>query len=259
MNPDIFTFGEIRLQPYPTMMVFAFFFCLTVGYIDGVRRGYKEQGFDDWDVVPAILSLFTGAIGARLVYVLLNWDNFMHQPELIFLFRFAGLSFFGAILGAFTSTYLWCRWRKRNFFQMVDLFTFYWGMGYGIVRIGCFLAGCCYGKVTDLPWGVVMQRVDDLPRHPVQLYAVLGVIIGYFVITRLRSISPFHGFTSLSILSYYGVLRFTTEFFRDEVAYWMGLTQAQVASAGLFVVSTATIIIIYYIISFNKSKGFAEK
>lgn len=235
------------------MMVLAFIIGWTVGFFDA-----GKQGFNPWRAVEAgIISNIAGVIGARILYIILEWENFMIYPEYIFLFRFAGLSFLGGLLGAFIGALLWCRWRKENFLKLTDLFAVYWALGYGIVRIGCFFGGCCYGKVTDLPWAVTMVRVDDLPRHPVQLYAALLAFTGMLVLLLLRRVRPFYGFITFSSFALYGMLRFTTEFFREGEAFWMGLTDAQLASIALFAVSTATIITMYYTTSFKKSKGFA--
>ena len=252
MNPEIFTFGAIRLPVYPTFMVIAFIIGWTIGYFDA-----EKQGLNPIRALEAgIVSNFAGVVGARILYVILQWDNFMAYPEYIFLFRLTGLSFMGGLIGAFIGTFLWSRWRRESFFKFTDLFAVYWALGYGIVRIGCFFGGCCFGKVTDLPWAVTMVRVDDLPRHPVQLYATLLAFTGVLILLMLRRIRPFDGFITLSAFATYGILRFTTEFFREGELFWMGLTDAQLASAALFAVSTAAIIITYYTISSKKLKGF---
>ncbi len=252
MNPSIFTFGDFSLPAYPTMMVIAFIVGWTVGFFDS-----GKQGFRPWRALEAgIISNFCGVIGARIVYIFLNWDNFMNYPELILLFRFAGLSFFGGILGAFIGIIIWCRWRRESFFKLTDLFAVYWALGYGIVRIGCFFGGCCYGKISDLPWAVSMVRVDALPRHPVQLYASIGAFIGMVILIMLRRVRPFYGFITFSSFALYGILRFNTEFFREGKVFWMGFTNAQLASVALFTVSVVTLLIMHRLNSFKKAKGF---
>lgn len=255
MYPDIFTFGDIRFSAFATMIIIALIFCLVYGYIFAERMGFRKLGFDEWELIPTILMLFTGAAGARLAYALQNWDFFMHYPEILFMPRLAGVTSYGAIAAGIITIYLWCLWRKKNFLILLDLGAFLAGIGYGIIRIGCFLTGCCYGKVTDLPWGVVFQTVDDLPRHPVQLYASLGVLICYFIMKRLYRVKPFHGFMVLTIIGSYGILRFITEFFRAEPVFWMGLTKAQVASIGLMVFAALVIYVGYSIVQGKKRKG----
>lgn len=255
MNPEIFTFGEVWFSPFAVMIVFAYIFVFIAAYIDAERSGLRQLGFDGWDMVPAVLILITGTIGARLLYAFLNWEFFMHHPEFFFFPRFTAVSSMGAIAAGILTVYLWCHFRKRNFFIMIDMFAFYTGIAYGIIRIGCFLTGCCYGEVTDLPWGVVMQPVDDLPRHPVQLYASLGVLIGFFIMRKVRQNSPYPGFLMLSIVGYYGILRFTTEFFRAEPIYWMGLSQAQLVAIGMMIFAAVTIYWSYTSYLFKKRKG----
>ena len=252
MNPDIFTFGDIRLPVYPAFMVIAFITGWTIGYFDA-----KKQGLNPVRALEAgIISNLAGIIGARILYIILEWDNFMANPEYIFLFRLTGLSFIGGLLGAFIGVFIWSHLRRERLYSFTDLFAVYWALGYGIVRIGCFFGGCCYGKVTDLPWGVVMARVDDLPRHPVQLYATLLAFTGALILLYLRRIRLFEGFITLSAFALYGILRFTTEFFREGEPYWINLSQAQIASLALFLLSTSLIIIISGNESSKKSKGF---
>jgi len=255
LYPDIFTFGDIKLSAFPTMIIIALIFCLIYGYIFAERMGLRKLGFDERELIPGILMLFTGAAGARLAYALQNWDFFMRNPEVLFMPRLAGVTSYGAIAAGIITIYLWCLWRRINFLILIDLGAFLAGIGYGIIRLGCFLVGCCYGKVTELPWGVVFQTVDDLPRHPVQLYASLGVLICYFIMIRLYRVKPFHGFMALTIIGSYGVLRFITEFFRAEPVFWMGLTQAQVASIGLMVFAALFIYVGYSIVQGKKRKG----
>jgi len=255
LYPDIFTFNDMWFSPFAVMVVFAFIFCLIVGYFDVERSGFRQLGFDEWDMIPPILLIFTGAVGARLLHAFLNWELYMQFPEIFFFPRFANVSSFGAIAAGFLTVYLWCLWRKRNFLIMLDMFAFYSGIGYGIIRIGCFLTGCCYGKVTDLPWGVVMQAVDNQPRHPVQLYASLGVLIFFFIMRWVRRKSPYPGFLMLSILGSYGILRFTTEFFRAEPEFWLGLSKAQFVAIGLMIFAAVNIYWSYSLFLFKKRKG----
>ncbi len=107
-----------------------------------------------------------------------------------------------------------------------------------IGRIGCFIAGCCYGTPTSLPWGVVFPNVDNQPRHPTQIYeflfhATMAVVLYFF---WRKQILP-RQLSKLYILCYI-VFRFLTEFIRPEARLWYGLTGYQWACfvlAGLFI------------------------
>lgn len=255
MNPDIFVFGAIRFPPYPTMMIVS----LAIGIPIAVRMLVKDEGFTPWRALE--ISFFVPAVslvGARLLYIVLHPQ--FASPEFIFMPRIAGMTFYGSTIGAILAVFVWCRWRQKTRFMIVaDVGAPIYFMGYSLVRIGCFFGGCCYGKVSDLPWAVVMVTAGDVPRHPVQLYASALAMIGFFLLLWFRRVQPFVGFTTLSFFLYYGLLRFTTEFFRehDAAIYWAGLTMAQVYSLLLAIFSVILIIIFYRREKTTKGRGFS--
>jgi len=255
LNPDIFVFGGIRLPPYPTMMIVS----LAIGIPIAVRMLVKDEGFTLWRAIE--ISLFVPAVslvGARLLYIVLH-PQYM-SPEFIFLPRIAGMTFYGSTIGAVLAIFAWCRWRQKTSFMIVaDVGAPIYFMGYSLVRIGCFFGGCCYGKVSDVPWAVVMVTAGNVLRHPVQLYASALAAIGFFLLLWLRRVQPFVGLTTLSFFLYYGLLRFTTEFFRehDAAIYWAGLTMAQVYSLLIALCAVILIIIFYRREKVSEGRGFS--
>jgi len=239
LYPELFTIGNLTVYSYGLM--------IALGVLISALALYREAPGEDLNpdhVLEAVIAaVFFGLIGARLLYVFLNWDYFSANPVEILFAQFAGLSFYGGLfLGVFI-LYLWSSWRKIGFLKLADLMAPYLPLGYAFARVGCFLNGCCYGRVTDLPWAVPAGMADDLLRHPVQLYAALGAVIIFIILKYLRPKRPFVGFVLLSMFALYGVLRFTTEFFRQEEAAWFGLTAAQNFSLALVLLSVAAIFV----------------
>ncbi|MFY9115008.1 MAG: prolipoprotein diacylglyceryl transferase [Dethiobacteria bacterium] len=256
MNPDIFVFGGIRFAPYPTMMTIA----LIIGITGAVRDLIKLEGFTLRRAVEVSLIVpALGLVGARLLYIIQNWEIVYLAPELVFLPRFAGMAYYGSLIAGALTNIVWCRWRKINSMIVADIMVPYFLLGYSLVRIGCFFSGCCYGKVSDVPWAVVMTTAGDLPRHPVQLYASALAFLGFILLLRLYRVRPFVGFVTLSMFAYYGLLRFTTEFFREKDAYilWAWLTEAQVFSLLLVLFSSLLIVIFYKREKTAKGRGFS--
>lgn len=254
MNPDIFVFGGIRLVPYETMMIVS----LAIGIPIAVNTLVKQEGFTFREAIGVSFFIPAGGlIGARLLYIILH-PEFM-APEYIFTLRIAGMTFYGSLIGVAVANYIWCRWRRKSFLAVADVGIPIYLMGYSLVRIGCFFNGCCYGKVSDVPWAVVMVTAGDAPRHPVQLYASALAMIGFFLMLWLRRVRPFVGFVTFSMFLYYGLLRFTTEFFRefDAPTYWLGLTMAQVYSILLVIFAVCMIIIFYRREKTTKGRGFS--
>ncbi|MFO7952764.1 MAG: prolipoprotein diacylglyceryl transferase [Bacillota bacterium] len=235
----LFEVGNLTIHTYGVMIALGVIVCSFALY----RQAPRENINPDYLLEAVIISVFAGMIGARLLYVALNWDYFSANPGEIIFTQFAGLSFFGGLFLAVLVLYFWSKWRKMGFLKMADLLAPYLGLGYAFGRIGCFLNGCCYGLESDLPWALPVSMHDDLLRHPVQLYAALGALLIFVILKLLRPKRPFIGFMLLALFAFYGVLRFVVEFFRYEPEYWLGLSQAQVFSLVLTLFSVLLILV----------------
>jgi phosphatidylglycerol:prolipoprotein diacylglycerol transferase len=117
-------------------------------------------------------------------------------------------------------------------------------VGLAIGRIGCFLNGCCYGKVTDLPWGVEFPEAypPGTQRHPTQIYeSLLDLAVFYILHKVIEKRKKFHGETFCYFIGLYSLVRFIVEFFREtfsSISPVMGMTVAQLTSIGLIVIIT---------------------
>ncbi len=242
MRPTLFTIGTMPFHGYPTMLVLALAVGVTAAALQARREGFTPRLVLECCFVVAL----TGLVGARLLYIFLNWGFYSVHPERIYLLRLTGLSFYGAFAGGALAAYVWSSLRKQNFLKMADLLSPYLILGYAITRIGCLLSGCCYGKVSGVCWAVVIPRVDNLYRHPVQLYASYGALLIFVFLKAMHSRKPFDGFNLAALGSLYGLLRFTTEFFREADSHplWLGLSAAQLFSLALGLLSTA--LLLYY-------------
>jgi phosphatidylglycerol:prolipoprotein diacylglycerol transferase len=186
----------------------------------------------------AVSALLVSLVGARLLYVLLNIQQFVTHPVAILQLWLGGLSIHGAMVAGLLYTWWFCRRRGLRFLAFGDLLARGFALGYAIGRIGCFLNGCCYGHACDLPWAVSFHADGDrwatTPlSHPTQLYATV-MNLAWFGLLHWRSRCPHReGELFLLYLVLYSVYRFIDEQFRKgataEVLAW-GLTQAQVAS-----------------------------
>jgi len=246
LNPDFFTFGDVTFSAWRVALILAVVVCFAIGTWE--TRSQWPRGMGLWHVWRVALFFTAGGlIGARVLYVLLNWDAFLEFPYLLILPQLGAMSFHGGMAGAILFLYIWCRLNEINILYAIDLIAPYWALGYAIVRaFGCFMIGCCYGKVTDVSWAVTMVRVDDLPRHPVQLYAAGGAVIGMLIILYIREFSRFQGVATFSTIGLYGILRFVVEFFREEPVFWRGLTLAQIPSILMVVAAGLIIVWLYY-------------
>lgn len=241
MHPILFQIGGLSIYSYGAMISLG----ILVAAIALFREAPRERLNPDHVLEAIIVAAAAGLIGSRILYVALNREYFSGQWLTIFFARIEGLSFYGAFFGGAIALVIWSRWRKVKFLKLADLFAPYLALGYAFGRIGCFLNGCCFGKASELPWALALPAVDGLTRHPVQLYAAFGALLIFVILKLLRPIRPFTGFNLIALSALYGMLRFTTEFFRVEPAVWFGLTAAQLFSLGLAVSALVMLILVF--------------
>jgi len=186
-----------------------------------------------------LIFLYTvfGIVGARLFYVsFYEWNYYSLHPLQIIWQQggLAGLVWYGDFAGGLLAAGIYT-WRQQlSFWRLADLFAPYLALAYTIVRIGCFLNGCCYGEACTLPWAVSFSVVDDLTRHPTQLYSSFLNIIIFMVLLYLYPRRKWNGQVFVSYLVIYSVYRFVVEFFRENLLLGPFLTIAQWISLGVF-------------------------
>lgn len=247
MFPELLRTENLTIYSYGALISLGIIVVAVLVY----RQAIKEE-FDPAFALEALLvSIIAGFISSRALFIALNWEYYSNQPLLSVITDFDGLTYYGGFFGGWLSGFFWSRWRKVNYLYIADFFAPYLMLGSAFGRIGCFLGGCCYGKVSDVPWALPASAADSLIRHPVQLYDALGLVIIYFILTLLRPRKPFAGFVLISLFALYGMLRFITEFFRFEDSVWLGLTLAQLFSLGLIAFSLLLIAVILRIYAPN--------
>ncbi|MFY9113792.1 MAG: prolipoprotein diacylglyceryl transferase [Dethiobacteria bacterium] len=222
----------------PYFTIYAYGLMISLGILVSsllVLREAPKQGYHPDHILEAIIIIgISGLLGSRALFVILNWSYYQDDPIRILHFRSGGLSFYGAVILAIISLVLWSRWRKVHFLKLTDFLAPYLLLGYAFGRVGCYLNGCCYGKATAFFEGFPLT--ENLLRHPVQLYASAGALILFFAVLFLRRYKYFDGYNFTLVLLAYGLLRFITGFYREDVIIWVGLSFAQIFSAGLAIV-----------------------
>lgn len=264
IKPEIFPgvplLGLIRW--YGLMYIFAFGAAFLVlkrllkeGAFDGPGcTGIEENRTTEDDVVSFIsMGIVFLLIGAR-VFSTLIYDTsglYWKKPWLIFwpfdleTKRFtglAGMSYHGGFIGGLIGMIVWCRIHKKPLWRWIDAMCIAIPLGYTFGRLGNFLNGELYGRITTVPWGVVFpraerfssslpwvkefaagigmsldgQRLANLPRHPSQLYESFfeGIFL-FAVLWNLRRVKKFDGFIGGSYTIGYGIVRFVIEYFRE--------------------------------------------
>ena len=213
MRSILFHFFGLPVYSYGTAIALAFSFAAWHIRKLAVKEGIKGEGVID----AAIVAMLTGVIGARLFFVFQpeEWSaHYSRDPLQIVKIWEGGLTFYGGILACFVTVPFVFRHHKMPFWPVADCFAPSLAVGQVIVRFGCFMNGCCYGKPAS--WGIVMPEVDALARQPSQLYeSATGILIFAFVLW-LHPRRRFNGQAILSYLLLYAFSRFFIEFTRGD-------------------------------------------
>jgi len=219
MWPILFDWGPVTLHTYGALVALGFFFGAMVTASLAGRRGIPRETVLDLVWVAAV----SGLAGARAFYVLLQWDYFAHQPLEILKIWQGGLVWYGGVLAAVPALLFWLKKKNLPAPLMADLLAPGVALGHAVGRLGCFAAGCCFGRVCDLPWAVVFTHPDSLaprglPLHPSQLYeAVLnGLVFTLLLFLARRPSWPGRGRLAALYVLFYGVIRLLVEHGRGD-------------------------------------------
>jgi phosphatidylglycerol:prolipoprotein diacylglycerol transferase len=240
INPILVELGPIRVTWYGLMYVFGFFASyLLVRY----QMKRKDFGVSKLDVENLYFYLILGLIiGARLGYVLFyDLKMYLADPLEVFAIWHGGMSFHGGLIGVLLVGILFSWKNKKSFLKIADLFIVTAPIGLGLGRVGNFINGELYGRVTQVPWAMIFPTDKDLlPRHPSQLYesalegGVLFLILWFLKDKKL----PTGGLLAI-FLSLYGLFRFFVELFREpdpQLGFILGpFTMGQTLSAFMII------------------------
>jgi len=230
MYTVLFHIGSVPVYSYGFMIALGIIAALLLG----IKCG-KFRGFTSLQVINLINTAFlSGVIGARLLYVLFNLRAYCDSPLNIFHVWSGGLSWHGGVLAGLAGITLYARKEKLSLWDTWDFAVLTGILGLTFGRVGCFLHGCCYGKITDLPWAVVFPAHGPCGRHPTQIYEGILDLIIFLILLRLWKKNNFRGEVLCYFLGLYSAARFFVEFFRDNTAgftpFLLGLNIAQIIS-----------------------------
>ena len=216
IDPVAISIGSLKIHWYGLMYL--------VGFIGGwwlgtYRARRPNSGWQPVEVGDVLFYIALGVIlGGRLGYVLFyNFGYYFKHPLEVFFVWTGGMSFHGGLIGVIVAIWLYARRTQRGFFAVTDFAAPLTPLGFAAGRIGNFINQELWGRVTDVPWGMVFARTGGpSPRHPSQLYecALEGVVL--FAVLWLYSLRPRPtGAVSGLFMIVYGTGRTIVEFFRE--------------------------------------------
>lgn len=226
MRPILFSIGNFHLFSFGLMVAIGLMLSVFLMERRAARFGFPAQ---DMVLDFIFVAVAFGFLGARVDYVFQNADYYSKHLLEIFAFWEGGLIFYGGVVGAFFALICFCRVKKVSFVKTLDFLLPFVALCHAFGRVGCFLNGCCGGKVCSLPWAVRFPETAAAV-HPTQLYEVffdllLFAVLSYFYTrNQKRAVPESPGETALFYFSGYGMIRFVMEFFRSGNPYWGPLT-----------------------------------
>ena len=251
MDPILFEIGGFPVYTYGVLLAAAYLLGLQFALVRARARALDANKVMDlgiWIIISAL-------IGAKLLLLIVDFDSFRQNPrELLTLLRSGGV-FYGGLIAAVAVAFWYLRRYRLPVWTVCDAFAPGIALGHVIGRMGCFFAGCCFGRATSVPWAVTFTNTYanenagtplNVPIHPTQLYeagaelAILGLLL--WLERRWR---PFPGRTFWSYLLFYGVTRFIIEFYRGDARGMVGdLSTSQFVSVLLVPLSIIMLIVL---------------
>ena len=236
MYNDWFHIGRLTIHGYGVMIALG----VVLATLTTAHRA-KRRGLSDDSVYSIVLCLLiAGVIGAKLLYCLMHLSDVRADPAI--LIRPNGFLIYGGVVTGLLAMVIYCRKTGQSFGAYFDLFMPGVALGQSIGRIGCFFAGCCYGRETSLPFAVTFPAGSiapaGVPLWPTQLISCAGDAVIWLVLLRYARRERRLGSVGLLYFVLYGVGRFLVEFIRNDYQAVLGpLSYAQIISLAVAVVA----------------------
>lgn len=250
INPIAFTIGSLTVRWYGITVALAVIALLAMTLRETRRLGISR------DIIHSLFlwGIIGGFIVSRLVHVIDQWNYYMANPGAIV--GFAGLSLYGAIIGALLAVWVYMRVRRIPFSSLAgvgDAIAVGAPLAQAIGRVGCAINGCCHGKLSPFqsfpgavlytPRDVIPSQYWGVPLYPAQIYFLLWNLIVFAIVWQLRDRLKPQGSLFFLYLCLYAAGDFGLRFFRVNEPFLMGLHQGQVISLAILVIAVPWLII----------------
>ncbi len=251
MHPHLFNIFGIEIRSFGLMAAIGLLLAFWLMRKRCIKAGDDPEKLSD----VLFFSMIGGLVGARLLYVIRNYESeFSKDLWKIFRINEGGIVFQGGFIGALIVAWFIFRKKKVYLVKSLDIFAPGLAFGHAMGRIGCFLNGCCYGGICNTGWGVEFPQKSlpymhqmstgkilpmaeqSLPVHPTQLYSFAANIIICIILVLLTAKIKIKGQLFSLYLMIYGVWRLSIEFLRDDQARHLGLSVAQFIAIAQFAV-----------------------
>jgi len=255
MYPVLFSIGPLTIHTYGLLVAIG----ALVGLVVTIR-GSDAAGMSRQQVMDLVFLIIVCAIvGSRLAFVLMNYTFFIERPLLIFKLWEGGLVFSGGFVLVILVVGWYIRRHQLPLWSIGDLLAPAVAISQGIGRLGCLMAGCCYGKPSDVPWSIVFKHPQSLaplhvPLHPTQIYAALSGFVIFAVLILIRQKKKFEGQVLLWFVILHSTSRLILERFRGDDRGIIPGTELSVTQLVTLVLLVAAVVFLV-ILSSKQEKG----
>lgn len=245
MHPELFKFGPVIINSYGFMIAIGFMFAIMLATYRARKLGLNA------DIIfnLGIFGIIGGFAGAKLLFIIIEIQNIYSNPSIL-LDISNGFVVYGGIIGGVLTGYIYCKIKKIDFMEYFDLTAPSIALAQGFGRIGCFLAGCCYGKETNWSLGIVFKDSLYAPNGvrliPTQFFSSVGDFLISIVLLLYAKRKKDKGEIAGLYLILYSVGRFFIETLRNDPRGYIGsLSTSQI-------IAIFTLIIGLYFYNFSK-------
>lgn len=231
MYPLLFEIFGVKIHSYGVLVALAF----LIGFALISRRAMDAGDNPDRYTEALLWFIISGIGGARAFYILWYPHLFLVDPIGVLTSQ-GGLVWYGGVVGALLASVIYTRLKKLNFLHFTDIVAPAAALGLAIGRIGCLLAGCCYGSPCSLGWAVHYPHTHETHGaavHPTPLYETILMMMVMAILLKIDRRKPFEGFTTGWFLILASFIRFALEYLRGDRLLWLtdlNLSASQVVS-----------------------------
>ncbi len=217
MHPVLLNLGKFSLYTYGLFAAMGFLAAIWFATREAKRCGVDHEKIMDLSFYILVAAI----VGSRLAYIGTVPDEFLANPLEMFKIWKGGLVFYGGFVGAMLTAIIYLKVKHLPIWKTGDILAPAVALGHCLGRIGCFFAGCCYGKACDLPWAITFHDPASLapinvPLHPTQLYSSAGNFLIFLILLVVRRYQKFEGQLFWLYVLLYGVTRSFIEMFRGD-------------------------------------------
>lgn len=235
MYNDLISIGNITIHGYGLLIAIGFIAAITISSYNSEKYNLKSDEITNL----ALVIIISGIIGAKLLYCLVNIKEVIKNPS--FLLKGDGFVVYGGIITAFIVSFLYAKTKHLDFIAYTDLILPSVFIAQGFGRIGCFLAGCCYGKEYNGLGNIVFKNSsyapNDIPLFPAQLVSSLyDFLMGIILLWFYHKKNSQKGITTSLYLLLYGIGRFFVEFLRGDAERGMIMNLSTSQFISIFII-----------------------